>query len=367
MSPSDVRRSLVWAILNRFRFSRPGRGGAARFGGLIVAAVTLALVTINAAVAAPNLALSLNAPAVVEPGSEFDYTFRVSNSGDSPSVGTLAVSHQLPPGLTLVSVSGDNWRCTGATSSFTCTSTAAIPAFSKGTVITVRARVFTMTGPCAPHVLVAVGSLSGGGNPGSSNSNTATIMTGCPALAANLDGPAAAGIGTQYNYSLRVTNVGDAPTSAPLLVQGSLPPGLTVVGAAGAGWNCQPGSTSFACQYPAVLPPRVSAPLVTVRVQVMTSSCMTTFTVVASAQGGGAPAPITSNSVQTVICGPTPTPAATSTGTSTATPTPTATLPATITPGATSSAPTATATPTTTPAGSAVVLRVRLLAIASDR
>ena len=70
-------------------------------------------------------------------------------------------------------------------------------------------------------------------------------------------------------YLLRVTNIGDGPTFAPITVTDPIPMGLMLVSASGNGWNCTTSTaTNLQCIRTAVLLAHQAAPVITLRVRV---------------------------------------------------------------------------------------------------
>jgi uncharacterized repeat protein (TIGR01451 family) len=84
------------------------------------------------------------------------YTVSVTNSGAGPTVAPVTITDSLPPGITLVSISGTGWSCTGNT----CTTANALsPAISYPAII-----VTVNVAPNAPAQVTNEVSVSGGGS-----------------------------------------------------------------------------------------------------------------------------------------------------------------------------------------------------------
>ena len=73
----------------------------------------------------------------IYPGSTVTFTLTPHNEGPAAALAGWTVTDVLPGGLTLQSMTGDGYTCTG----LTCTATSALPGNSDGPVITVTATV----------------------------------------------------------------------------------------------------------------------------------------------------------------------------------------------------------------------------------
>jgi uncharacterized repeat protein (TIGR01451 family) len=80
--------------------------------------------------------------------------------------------------------------------------------------------------------------------------------------------------GQQGTFSLIVSNVGGRPTTAPVVINDTLPAGLGIVGATGAGWTCgvDGGTNSLHCERPDELAAGAAFPAVSVLVNVLESA-----------------------------------------------------------------------------------------------
>ncbi len=86
--------------------------------------------------------------------------------------------------------------------------------------------------------------------------------------------------GTQFSYTLAVTNNGDGPTNADIVVTDTLPDGLTNVTAGGTDWVCDPASiagptasSSIECTYSGSIAAGASAPDITVTATAPVNDC----------------------------------------------------------------------------------------------
>ena len=191
---------------------------------------------------APGMDLTItkrHSPQTVVPGQTFSYFIAVSNVGSTASSGVVTVTETPPAGLTVTALAGAGWTCTVAT--LTCTrSDALAPATSYPDII-----VTTSVGAgVAPGTVTNTAVVSGGGDTNNGN-NTATDPTvitspvGGPDLTL-LKTPSAGSVapGQTITFTIRVMNVGNAPTSGTITVTETPPPNLTVTALSGSGWTC---------------------------------------------------------------------------------------------------------------------------------
>jgi uncharacterized repeat protein (TIGR01451 family) len=230
------------------------------------------------------------APASFTVGSNATFTLAVSNIGQLATSGTVTVEDILPAGLTFVSAVGTGWTCSG-TSSVSCTRSNALAAGSAypNIVITV-----TPTPPATPSI-TNTSSVSGGGDvsPANNSSTVNVTVVGVPDLSIDKSHTGNFTRGTNENYTLEVSNVGSAATSAAVTVTDTLPAGLTFVSGTGTGWNaCTAAGQVVSCVRLLANPiaSGATAPAITLTVDVGagTASAITNR---ARVSGGGEPAP----------------------------------------------------------------------------
>jgi uncharacterized repeat protein (TIGR01451 family) len=132
-----------------------------------------------------------------------------------------------------------------------------------------------------------------------------TIGTGyivcLPELAVSKSGPATGTVGSNYNYTLSVSNTGVAPTSGVMTVTDVLPSGLTFVSGSGNGWSCVANGQTVTCTTSSSVLPASSASVINLTV---TPTQTGSFNNTASVSGGGTNIPKISNVVNTVISNP---------------------------------------------------------------
>jgi uncharacterized repeat protein (TIGR01451 family) len=102
--------------------------------GAIIKGVAFA--PVSAATTAPDLTVSVSAPAAGTTGASFNYTLSATNSGNA-AASSVGVTFAIPAGLTFVSASGDN--------GFTAAESAGLVTFSGGTLNPANTATLTVT------------------------------------------------------------------------------------------------------------------------------------------------------------------------------------------------------------------------------
>ncbi len=117
-------------------------------------------------------------------GQELTYDITVRNDGTGPTVSPVVMTDLLPPGLTLIAVSGAGWDCSASTppSSVSCTYADPIPHQGAAPVIALTARV--TAGARTPIVNRAEALGGGAGSASDTNSGLAIGPAGAPAVGA---------------------------------------------------------------------------------------------------------------------------------------------------------------------------------------
>lgn len=209
----------------------------------------------------------------VASGQQVTYTVTVTNVGQAPCPGPTTLTEAVPAGLSLVSASGSGWLCLGNV----CTYLLPIPAGGSVSVT----YTFAVTAPAGSTVENCVTLVNASDpNPANNRACAAIQVTGRPvgpalpvgqvdlALTKLLEGQLRTN--QEAIYILRVTNVGTATASGPIQVVDTLPPSLSFVAAAGAGWTCSVLGQTVTCTHPGPLPPGGTLAL-TLRVKVLAS------------------------------------------------------------------------------------------------
>ena len=242
------------------------------------------------------------------------YTLTVNNTLGSLTTGTntYTVTDVLPAGLTFVSATGTGWACANAAATVTCTSSSAIAAgATSANPITLTV---TPTAAASPSV-INTATVSGGGEPASNNGNNSSTVTAsvcstpsCIDLKVNKTLSTASltvGVNTSV-YTLSVSNIGAAATSAAYTLTDTLPTGLTLNAAptAGAGWTCAAntpsagdnivGGSRVVCTRSTAIAAAGTSTTVTFPVNVL-ATAVPSVTNTASVAGGGEPVELNSN------------------------------------------------------------------------
>lgn len=206
------------------------------------------------------------------------YTVTVSNIGTAATTGAVQVNEILPVGLTLVSMQGPGWTCTGVM----CTRSDLLNSSQTYQPITVTVNVATD----APLQITNTVVVSGGGDNNAAN-NTATdvVAVGTADLRITKTHSGNFFRGQQgATYEITVTNIGVAPTLGTVTITDTLPAGMTLFSAIGTGWNC----VQVSCTRQDSLAPNTSFPVLRIRVNVA-SDAPAQLTNVATVFGGNDP------------------------------------------------------------------------------
>jgi len=201
------------------------------------------------------------------------YTLNVGNgSGAGPTSNTVTVTEILPAGLTLVSMAGTGWTCTGAA----CTRSDVLNGASSYPAITVTVNVSTS----APTQLTNQASASGGGAPALGRATDLTVIaaSGTPQPTGGIANAASAGQATPSVVSLgsyvAIYGAGLAGTGTPSATSLPLPTTLngTQVSLGGLAMPLLYASaTQINALIPQALKPNASYPLVVVTEAIQSS------------------------------------------------------------------------------------------------
>lgn len=168
-----------------------------------------------------------------------------TNAGPSVADGVTVID-TLPPGLTLVSVSGDGWTCPAepAPGGFTCS----LPTLAPGesTPLTVVTRVGSAVADGSSLVNAVRLTTLTPGQPAEDVTDTddVTITTSADLELDKSVAPEQTAVaGETLRWDLVLRNEGPSDAVGPLTISDTLPPGLTYVGAGGP-WSCAAGPVS---------------------------------------------------------------------------------------------------------------------------
>ena len=204
------------------------------------------------------------------------YSVTVGNSGGGATTDAVVMSEFLPAGLTLVSMSGTGWSCSGTS----CTRSDLLDAYAAYPAITVTANV--ALNATTPQVNAV--SASGGGSPSASTTEGTIIAQPQLFIVESHTGDFAPGQ-TNATYTATVTNLG-GPSSGTVTLTETLPTGLTLESMAGTRWTCPAGGNT--CTRSDTLASASNFPPITITVNVnayATSPQVNCVTV----SGGGSP------------------------------------------------------------------------------
>jgi len=183
------------------------------------------------------------------------YTLTVTNIGALGTSAATTITDNLPVGLTFVSGTGTGWTCSAVGQAVTC-STANLFAPSQ----TSQVSLVVAVGAAAVPSVINTAVVSTAGEPATrlannTSSDPTTVQPEDPfidlAMAKSHTGNFI--VGTNATYTLGVTNLGPRTTIGPITVLDTLPVGLTVVSATGAGWTCSTSGQELTCTNPGPL------------------------------------------------------------------------------------------------------------------
>ncbi|MEO7731655.1 MAG: hypothetical protein ABIY55_11825, partial [Kofleriaceae bacterium] len=194
--------------------------------------------TVDAAAAAPDLALAKSHVGAFTVGSMGRYALVVTNAGSAPTTGTITVVDSLPTGLTLIAGAGAGWSFVPSGNIVTATHAGPLaPADTLGFTLDVAVGAAAL-----PAVInVAVAATPGDGSAANDRATDPTALLGSPDLALFKRHLGTLTVGTNGQYQIAVQNLGTAATAGTITVRDTLPASLGFVAAAGTGW-----STGFA-------------------------------------------------------------------------------------------------------------------------
>jgi len=176
----------------------------------------------------------------------FDYQLTVSNSTASPVPTSQAVTVSLKPPISVQFVetpSGNGWTCNvnQIFNMATCTHQGYDGNFSE--VLTFKMRAPSTAGTLSAQATISPGGASSAND---SQSEQTTVSPTDLALSKSSD-LSTVGIGAPYRYSLHVTNGSAVSDSSNASVVDSLPAGIVLLHAWGAGWQCDEASPQLTC------------------------------------------------------------------------------------------------------------------------
>ncbi|MEU0404554.1 hypothetical protein ABZ318_30880, partial [Streptomyces sp. NPDC006197] len=250
---------------------------------------------------------SVASPVPFQQGQTVSFTIAVTNSGDMPVDSSVILGDSPGTGLTVTSMSGTDWNCSGTN----CTYFGADPgAGGSYPLVSVTA---TVASNAPTEVCNTATTTTVGGGSGEASDTVCAPVTQAPPAPAQLSiNKTHSGNFTQGGtgtYTLTVSNAsGAGTTSGTVTVTDTPPAGVTpdVSSSGGPGWICSQNSGTVTCTRSDPLAPGASYPPITLTVNV-TTGAPCTFTNTAGVSGGGSAA--ASDSDPTTVTGGTCTPA----------------------------------------------------------
>ena len=209
--------------------------------------------TITAQVSPPDFAINKSHTGNFRVGSPGVYTIAVDGQR-GPNTGPITVTDTLPAGLTFQSATGTNWTCNNSGQTVTCTFSNTLAAFADPPPITLTTNV---TAAAIPSVInTATVSTTGDADASDNSDSDSTIVTATDlSIDKSHDDSNPGQFGNFYagpgnDYTIEVSNEGDAATVGTTTVTDTLPEGLTYESATGTGWNCSATGQDVTCTHP---------------------------------------------------------------------------------------------------------------------
>ena len=235
------------------------------------------------AITAPSAILTVNKThtgTFVQGQSGAVYTVAVQNSVMAgPTSGAVTVTESLPTGLSLVSMFGTGWTCSGNT----CARNDALNAGANYPMIAVTVNVAAN----APSQVTNSVTASGGGSAATTASDVTNVV---PASGLSLNKSHSGNFmqgQTGATYTLVVMNSASAgTTNGTVAVTENLPSGLTLVSMTGTGWTC----SSNTCSRSDALAANSSYPAITVTANVAANASSPLINSATVSGGGSASA-----------------------------------------------------------------------------
>ena len=178
----------------------------------------------------------------VAAGAETTFTLAVQNLGPSDADNVI-VGDELPGGVTLVNATGDGWDCSDAGQVVTCQRDS-LAANTSGPVITLTVQVDSgqPEGVIRNTATVTAATLDPDTDNNTSTDRFAVTTSADLVLVKNHDPDVVAIAGEPVTFELTVRNDGPSDAQAPIVVEDTLPVGLSYV-SNGSGWTCASSGT----------------------------------------------------------------------------------------------------------------------------
>ena len=182
----------------------------------------------------------------VHAGDTTVFTIVVHNDGPSDA-DAVTMTDQLPAGLSLVSVSGDGWTCTRATTIQCGRDTVAAGADAPPIVVTVRVASGVPDGTTITNTADASTSTPGDDPADNTDDATVDVQTAADLTLQKTHPRGVVHAGDQVTFDLAVSNDGPSDALSPITVVDQLPVGMTYASSAGS-WSCDAAAPDGAGQ-----------------------------------------------------------------------------------------------------------------------
>ncbi len=192
----------------------------------------------------PDLSISKSGPMTATLGTDFSYTFVITNTGNGPTFGTVTVNDTLPAGLSFVSGTGGGFTCSAVGQLVTCTGTGVIASPNGTTTFAIVVKPVALGSQ--PNTAIVIG----GGDTTISTSNTVTTIVILPPmsdLSIGKSGPVTATQGVNFDYIFVITNTGPDATVGTVTVTDTLPAGVSYMSSTGGGFACSAAGQLVTC------------------------------------------------------------------------------------------------------------------------
>ncbi|KAF1726705.1 hypothetical protein CSC78_03890 [Pseudoxanthomonas japonensis] len=184
---------------------------------------------VDTPVVASSLDIVKSGPATAVIGVPYDYTFTVTNSGTAATSVIATVTDVVPAGLTIGTLPAGCVTNPSGSQTVECTIASGLSNAAPGNTVSYVIRV-TPTAAAGTSVSNTA-SVTGGGDPDcvtGCDSQAVTTTINAPALDIAKSGPATAVTGVPFDYTITVTNSGNADATADAVVTDTVPASVVV-------------------------------------------------------------------------------------------------------------------------------------------
>jgi uncharacterized repeat protein (TIGR01451 family) len=223
----------------------------------------------------PEVSVDTEIPSNFKVGDSGTVTFAAVNGSVVPLDGPTTISSTLPAGLTVSAISGPGWDCSATvlgSSDVSCEFAGTVAGGDNSPLLTATVSVAQAAYPATTVTSTVTNANDAFGL---NNSDSADVVVRRLDVAIQKIAVKPFNVGIEGRYRLNVTNVGDAATVGTITVTDTLPAGLLLKGASGAGWNCGAstiGGSSVNCTLNGLLGPGVQAAPIELRVDVLNAA-----------------------------------------------------------------------------------------------